>query len=150
MKFQILVIVAFFLMLSSCKEFKEIQVTNIEGFNLTTMNLENLEAQVQVKIKNPNSKSFNIYPSQFDVVFGGMSLGTAKLNRKVRIHANSEEVYSFKLNSKLSEINPMDALNLLNMGSQANIVVKGDLKVGKIYFRKKLPVNYTDKVKFMK
>ncbi len=149
MKFKILAIVAslFFI---SCKEFKEIQVTNVEGFNLTKMSLENLEAQVQVKIKNPNGKSFNIYPSEFDVVFGGMRLGKAKLNKKVRIHANSEEVYSFKLNSKLSEINPLDALNLLNMGGQANIVVKGDLKVGKLYFKKKLPVNYTDKVKFMK
>lgn len=149
MKFKILAIVAslFFL---SCKEFKEIQVTNVEGFNLTKMTLENLEAQVQVKIKNPNSKSFTIYPSEFDVVFGGMHLGKAKLNKKVRIHANSEDVYSFKLNSKLSEINPLDALNLLNMGGQANIVVKGDLKVGKIYFKKKFPVNYTDKVKFMK
>ncbi|MBC7696462.1 MAG: LEA type 2 family protein [Burkholderiales bacterium] len=149
MKFKIIIIIISSF-LFSCKEFQEIQVTNIDGFNLTALTLENLEAQIQVKIKNPNSKGFNIYPSEFEVVFGGMRLGRAKLNRKVRIHANSEEVYSFKLNSNLSEINPMDALNLLNMGSQANIVVKGDLKVGKFYFKKKLPVNYMDKVKFMK
>lgn len=138
------------LVLFSCKEFEEIKVTNIEGFTMDKLSLENLEAQVQVKIKNPNSKAFTIYPSEFDVIFGGMKLGKAKLNRKVRIHANTEEVYSFKLNSKLTEINPMDALNLLNMGSNGKIEVKGDLKVGKFYFKKKLPINYTDKVKFLK
>ncbi len=122
----------------------------MEGFYLNKLTLENIEAQVQVKINNPNSKGFNIYPSEFDVIFSGMRLGKAKLNQKVHINANSEEVYSFKLNSKLSEINPMDALKLLNMGSLGNIEVKGDLKVGKFYFKKKIPVNYTDKVKLFK
>ncbi|MES2513311.1 MAG: LEA type 2 family protein [Bacteroidota bacterium] len=149
MKCKALIILAS-LFLFSCKSFEEIKVSNVEGFYLNKLTLENVEAQVQIKINNPNSKGFNIYPSEFDVVFSGMKLGKAKLNQKVRIKPNSEEVYSFKLNSKLTDINPMDALKLLNLGSLGNIEVKGDLKVGKFYFKKKIPVNYSDKVKLFK
>jgi LEA14-like dessication related protein len=149
MNFKALIILVS-LFLFSCKGFEEIKVSNVEGFYLNKLTLENVDAQVQVKINNPNSKGFNIYPSEFDVVFSGMRLGKAKLNQKVRIKPNSEEVYSFKLNSKLSDINPMDALKLLNLGSLGNIEVKGDLKVGKFYYKKKIPVNYSDKVKLFK
>jgi LEA14-like dessication related protein len=149
MKFKSLILLAS-LFLFSCKGFEEIKVTNVEGFYLNKLTLENIEAQVQVKINNPNSRGFNIYPSEFDVVFSGMKLGKAKLNQKVRIKPKSEEIYTFKLNSKLSEINPMDALKLLNLGSLGNIEVKGELKVGKFYFKKKIPVNYSDKVKLFK
>jgi LEA14-like dessication related protein len=149
MKFKSLILLAS-LFLFSCKGFEEIKVTNVEGFYLNKLTLENIEAQVQVKINNPNSRGFNIYPSEFDVVFSGMKLGKAKLTQKVRINPKSEEVYTFKLNSKLSDINPMDALKLLNLGSLGNIEIKGDLKVGKFYFKKKIPVNYSDKVKLFK
>ena len=59
----------------------------------------------------------------------------------------SERMYSFKLNSKLSELNPLDILRLINFDNLGKIEVNGDLKVGKFYFKKKFPVNYIDKVK---
>lgn len=149
MKFKILIIlisISFF----SCRDFKEIMVTDVDSFYLNKITTENIEAEIKLKINNPNSMRFSIYRSEFDVVFSGMPLGKAKLNKRVRLDAKSEKIYTFKLNSKISDLNPLDALRLLNVDKLGNIEVKGNLKIGKFYLKKKLPVNYTDKVKLFK
>ncbi len=125
-------------------------VTDVDSFYLNKITTENIEAEIKLKINNPNSMRFSIYRSEFDVVFSGMPLGKAKLNKRVRLDAKSEKIYTFKLNSKISDLNPLDALRLLNVDKLGNIEVKGNLKIGKFYLKKKLPVNYTDKVKLFK
>lgn len=131
----------------SCKNYKEITVTNVESFYLNKITTEKIEAELNVKINNPNATGFSIYPSECDVVFSGIRLGKAKLNKRVHIDGKSEKVYSFKLNSKISELNPFDALRLLNLEKLGSIEVKGELKAGKFYLKRKIPVNYNDKVK---
>jgi LEA14-like dessication related protein len=131
----------------SCKEFKEITVTNVDSFYMNKITTEQIEAEVNVKINNPNNTGFSIYPSEFDVMFSGVRLGKAKLNKRVHIDGKTEKVYTFKLNSKISEMNPLDALRLMNLDNLGKIDVKGELKAGKFYLKKKFPVNYTDKVK---
>jgi LEA14-like dessication related protein len=126
---------------------KEIKVTSVEGFYINKLTVENIDAEIKVKIDNPNKMGFSVYPSEFDVIFSGIRLGKAKLSKRVNLNAGSERVYSFKLNSKLSELNPLDILRLINLDNLGKIEVNGDLKVGKFYFKKKFPVNYIDKVK---
>jgi LEA14-like dessication related protein len=142
-----LITIFFSVTLLSCKDFKEISVTNVNGFKMNKINAEKIEAEIQLKINNPNNMGFSIYPSQFDVVFSGMKLGKAKLNKRVHINAKTEQVYTFQLNTNLSELNPLDALKLLNMQNLGNIEVNGDLKAGKFYLKKKFPIDYKDKVK---
>jgi LEA14-like dessication related protein len=142
------IIVSVFFM--SCKEFKEITVTNVDSFYMNKITTEQIEAEVNVKINNPNNTGFSIYPSEFDVMFSGVRLGKAKLNKRVHIEGKTEKVYTFKLNSKISEMNPLDALRLMNLDNLGKIDVKGELKAGKFYLKKKFPVNYTDKVKLFK
>ena len=146
MKFNLFMIIAS-IFLFSCREAKEIKVTSVEGFYVNKLTVENIDAEIKVKIDNPNNMGFSVYPSEFDVTFSGIRLGKAKLNKRVHLNANSEKVYSFKIDSKLSELNPLDILRLLNTENLGKIEVNGDLKVGKFYFKKKIPVNYTDKVK---
>jgi LEA14-like dessication related protein len=134
----------------SCKEFKEITVTNVDSFYMNKITTEQIEAEVNVKINNPNTTGFSIYPSEFDVMFSGVRLGKAKLNKRVHIDGKTEKVYTFKLKSKISEMNPLDALRLMNLDNLGKIEVKGELKAGKFYLKKKFPVNYTDKVKLFK
>ena len=149
MKIKLLVILTS-LILFSCKEFKEITVTNVEGFYVNKLTLEKIEAEVKLKINNPNSTGFSIYRSEFDIVFSGMRLGKAKLHKRVHIGPKSERVYSFKLNKNLSDLNPLEVLGLLNSDNLGKIEVKGELKVGKFYFKKKYPINYTDKAELFR
>ncbi|MBI3521285.1 MAG: LEA type 2 family protein [Bacteroidetes bacterium] len=149
MKFKLVIILAS-LFLFSCREFKEIKVTSVEGFYMNKLTTEKIEAEIQLKIDNPNSVGFSIYPSEFEIVFSGIRLGKAKLSKRVRLNAKTEKVYAFKLNSNLSDLNPLDALRLLNLENLGKIEVKGDLKAGKFYVKKKYPINYTDRVKLFK
>ncbi len=147
LKFFFIYISIFFM---SCKEFKEITVTNVDSFYMNKITTEKIEAEVNVKINNPNNTGFSIYPSEFEVIFSGIRLGKAKLDKRVHIDGKAEKVYTFKLNSKIADMNPLDALQLLNLGNLGKIEVKGELKAGKFYLKKKFPVNYTDKVKLFK
>ena len=149
MKLKILILLIS-LSLFSCKEFKEIKVTNVEGFYINKLTIEKLEAEIKLKINNPNNTGFSIYPSEFDIIFCGIRLGKAKLNKRVHIDAKSEKVYSFKLNKNISDLNPFDALRLLNLDNLGKIEINGELKVGKFYLKRKYPINYNDKVNLFK
>ncbi len=72
------------------------------------------------------------------------------MHKRVRIGAKCEKVYTFQLKSKISDLNPLDLLRLLNSENLGKIDVKGDLKVGKFFIKKKFPVNYSDKVKIFR
>ncbi|MES2566465.1 MAG: LEA type 2 family protein [Bacteroidota bacterium] len=149
MKFKILLII-FSLSFLSCRELKELNVSNVENFKMTKVSLENLEAEIGIKINNPNKMGFSIYPSEFLVNFSGIPLGNARLYKRVHIKGNSDQVYTFKLNSDLSKLNPMDLLKLMGSEKSGNIEVKGNLKVGKFLLRRKIPISYIDKVKLFK
>lgn len=145
-----ILIVFIVIVLQSCKPYQDISVSSIEGMHISKLSKEGIEAEVKVKIKNPNTIGFAIYPSKFDVTFTGIRLGEAKLNKRVRIASKTEKVYSFYLKSSLSDLNILDIPKLLNMDNLGKIEVKGDLKVGKMLVKKSYPVVYNDKVKIFK
>lgn len=136
--------------ITSCKEYEEIKVTNVENFYINKITVDGIEAEVKLRIKNPNNVGFSIYPSEFDVTFSGIRLGKAKLDKRVHINASQESVYTFKLKSSLGELNLFDAMQLLNSGKMGKIEISGDLKAGKFLIRKKYAVNYSDKVQLFK
>ena len=57
------------LSLLSCKSYEEIKVTQVEGFYMDKITTEKLEAEIKLKINNPNSVGFSIYPSEFEIIF---------------------------------------------------------------------------------
>lgn len=135
---------------SSCKDFEEIKVIGVDSFYLNKLNTDGIEAEVKLKIKNPNSVGFSVYPSEFDILFSGIRLGKAKLNKRVHIDANCERVYSFNLKSGFGDLNILDVTRLLNTENLGKIEVRGDLKAGKFYLKKKFPVNFSDKINLLK
>ena len=125
-------------------------MTGVESFHVNKLSIENIEADINLKIKNPNTFGFSIYRSEFDLTFMGIKLGKAKLHKRLHISRNTEKVYTFKLKSSLSDLNMMDAMNLLSSDKAGRIEIKGDLKVGKCFITRKLPISYSDKVKLFK
>lgn len=131
----------------SCKDLKELTVSDVDSFNLNKVSAEGIEGEIKLKIKNPNTTGFSIYRSEFDIIFSGIRLGKAKLHKRVHIDANAERVYTFKLKSGPGDLNLFDAMKLLNSDNLGKIEVQGDLKAGKFYLKKKFPIHYADKVK---
>ena len=140
----------FFLLgiISSCKDFKEAEVTGVKGFKIKKMNTEGIDADVILGVKNPNSIGFSIYPSEFDITFSGVNLGKAKLKKRVHIDANCEKPYVFELKSTFKDINLLDLTKLLSGSKLGQMEVKGELKAGKFWLKKSFPVNHTEKIGF--
>ena len=145
-KFRFLIFFSAFFLFNSCKEFKEVEVTGVKSFRLTKMNTEGIEGEVILGIKNPNATGFSIYPSEFDIVYSGIKMGKARLSKRVHIDGNSEKPYVFKLKTNLKDINPMDIMGLLGGGKLGKIEVKGNLKAGKMYLKKRFPVDISEKI----
>jgi LEA14-like dessication related protein len=130
------------LMFTSCKDFKEAQCTGVKGFKVNKMDMNGVDADIILGIKNPNKTGFSIYRSEFDVTISGIHLGKAKLKKRVHIGGNAEKDYAFNLKSSFKDMNMMDVMKLANSGGvHGTITVKGDLKAGKFYLKKKFPVN---------
>jgi LEA14-like dessication related protein len=112
--------------------------------------MREIEGELQLTIKNPNPVGFSIYRSEFDIIYGNVKLGKAKLHKRVHIGANAEKTYTFKLKSIPENMNLMDILKLAGNAGEGNIEIKGDLKVGKLFIKRKYPINYSDHIDLKK
>ena len=111
------------------------------------MNTSGIDGDIMIGIRNPNNFGFSIYKSEFDVTYSGVYLGKAKLTKRVHIRANGEETYSFNLKNDFKGTNIMDVMKLLGGVTFKNSVeVKGDLKVGKIFIKKRIPVDIKERI----
>ena len=138
------------LALFSCKGIKEINIIGVDNFSITKINKEKLEGEIKLKIKNDNAFGFFIYPSEFNIVYSGINLGVAKLNKRVHIDKNRENIYTCNLKTKLADLNPFEIINLLNISKLGKIEIKGTLITGKfIFVKKRFEVNYSEKVKLL-
>jgi LEA14-like dessication related protein len=133
--------------LFSCRDFKQVQVTSIESFKINNIGVEGIDGDLMLKLKNPNSLGFSIYPSSFDVRYSNIYLGKAVLSKRVHIKRNAEEVYSFNLKSDFKNVTLLEVMKLLNGANFKNqLEVKGDLKAGKIWIKKAFPVDIQEKL----
>lgn len=147
LKHRLLILSVFLLVFTGCSSYKEIQCTAVKGFKVNKISTEGIEAQVMLSIKNPNRMGFTLYPSEFEIKYSGIYLGKAKLAEKVHIHKQAEETYSFAINNDFKDVKLMDVLKLLGSINFSNTVeVKGELKVGKFFIKKTVPVNLSEKI----
>ncbi len=134
---------------TNCRDFKEVQCTGVKGFNVNAVNMQGIDADIMLGVKNPNHIGFSIYKSEFDVVYGGVHLGKAKLTKRVHINANTEETYAFNLKSDFKGANLPDIMKIVSGAlGKGMLEVTGDLKAGKFLIRKRFPVNVKERVGF--
>jgi len=138
---------AFLFLLTSCVNIKEVQCTGIAGFKLNKINTEGINADVKVKIKNPNSFSFKVYKSEVDIVYGGINIGKARLLKTIKVKAGSENEYSCRLDGDFKHLKLDDIIKLLeSITRKGTMEVRGKVKVGRFFVRKEIQVNIKDKV----
>jgi len=148
--------IQFFLLLiilASCAEYKEVTVNKIDQARITKMDKDGITAEIDVHINNPNNLSFKIFRSDVDVLLNDISLGKAKLKKKMKIKANSEETYTFIVGGKFDNIMGTGGLGgLLSMATSksANITIKGNISAGKFFYRKKFPIDNKQRIPLFK
>ncbi|MEI6020253.1 MAG: LEA type 2 family protein [Bacteroidota bacterium] len=132
----------------ACKDLKEVQCMGVNKFKLNSINAEAIDADIYLKLKNPNPFGFTIGKSEFDVTYGGIKVGKAKLVKGVKIQGNAEDVYAFKLQSNFKNVLSLDnVMNLLQAVNQAGVVeLKGNLNVKKGFVSKAFPITFNQKI----
>lgn len=134
--------------LSSCGDFQDITFEGVEKLKVNKLGKDGLDMDVTAKIKNPNRMAFTIYKSEMDVELSGMKIGLSKLNNNIKIKANSEQAYTFNIVSNFEKLNLFELPSLLTIFTKRSITVKmkGDLNVGKMFLKKKYPVDFNKNV----
>ncbi len=144
LKNSLLVVVALYI--SSCiGEFKEISVTNINDFKVTKITPSGIEGEIKVTINNPNPIAFKVYRSKAKIMFGEVKLGTARTAKKVKIAANSNAEQTFILKGDLKDVSMME-LPMLLAGKNKQMEIKGDIKAGKWFYKKRFPIDKKQKI----
>jgi len=135
------------LLLFSCiSEFKELSVSSIDDFKVTKLTKDGIEGEIKVTIKNPNAMGFKVFRSKADIMYGGMKLGKAKIVKKVKIPANSSAEHTFLLKGNLKDVSMAELPSLL-MGKNKQMEIKGYIKAGKWYYKKRFPIDEKQRLK---
>jgi LEA14-like dessication related protein len=135
----------------SCRAPEMITVSKVENARLLKCDQTGIEMEVSLRIKNPNHIGFNIYrSSNLDAQLNGMSIGKLKINKRIHIGANSDDAHTFIISSDLSKMTLSDIPKILVISKMksANLNIKGELKVGKFFYKKTFQVDRTEKVSF--
>lgn len=144
----LLIFVLFCAGINSCTMFESITFTGVEHINITNFTKDGIEAEISARIKNPNFYSFTIHESDVNATVGGLNAGKINLTDKVHINGNSDEVYTFKIHSKFSNLGFMDFMKIASI-AMSNIIkveLKGNLKAGKGFITKNIPVNLIQEI----
>ena len=141
---RILVLYLAILMSSCIGGFKEISINRINNFKVTKIDTKSLEGEISVSINNPNNKSFKVYKSKATIYVGGAKLGAARILKNVKIPANSSIENTFILRGDFKELN-LGTIASITMGKPL-IEIKGYIKAGKWFYRRKFPVDQQKKI----
>jgi LEA14-like dessication related protein len=132
----------------SCKSYEEVSIGKAEGMRLTNYSQKGIEAQVGIRIKNPNRFGFAVYKSNLQVNLDGADVGEAKLKHKVRVKPTSDDVHYFDLGADFSKLSPLDYAKLITIVQKrsVNATIKGEIKVGNLFYKKKIPINISQRI----
>jgi len=146
--FYFLISLSFF----SCKEIQQVTIEGVENTHLKSLSKEGIEFDFGLKIRNPNSIGVTVYPSDFDATINDIPVGKIKLTNKVKIKANSDNVSQFNIKSDFSKVNLKDIVKVLPIvvSKNATISIKGTIRAGKWFYKKKFPVDLSKNISLSK
>jgi len=139
-RFFLFIVFALSLFWQGCRSLKPVECTNVAGFSVSKVTSAGIEGKIMLTLKNPNRIGFKLFPSQFDVSYGQVKLGTAELTDKVKIHGKEEATYTFQLKGDLKNMNLIEVFNLIKNKGPNEVLVKGNLRIGKWFSWGSFPV----------
>ena len=74
-----------YLILFFVEDLKDQECTGVSNFKVNKIDINGIDTDVRLKIKDPNSIGFSIYKSEVDISFSGIHLGKAKIGKLIHI-----------------------------------------------------------------
>lgn len=145
---RILILLAPILFLSACLSVKPVSVQNVEGLNINSPDMNEIEVALTLKIDNPNNYAITVKKIDLNVNAGGIDLGKVLVEQKVKIPAKSVTSQTFNFNVSLSQLGAAAipaGFALLSKGD-LKIKAEGKIKAKAFLISKNFPVNFSDEV----
>ncbi|MCC6690979.1 MAG: LEA type 2 family protein [Bacteroidia bacterium] len=148
-KFIQIIFFAVTLLFTSCGEWKDVKITKVNRMRVAKLDKNGIDAEIDVTINNPNKIGFTIFKSKVDVKMNDVSVGTARLKKKIKVKADEEAAYTFVIHGKFDNIIANGGvLNILSslMSNSASVNLKGNVWVGKLFPVKKFPIDNKQRI----
>lgn len=119
----------------------------MEDWEIIQMDTEGIEAELKVKVKNPNGYNIKIKGSDIDLYIDDDRLGKVKVMNTIKLKKKSTQVYKIRLKSKFDKVGS----SILTMGKSIfgggmNVRTKGYVKASAFMISKKVPFDVTERV----
>ncbi len=139
----------FLIPLASSCSFEDVQVEEITDFKMLSVEKNELNYELKVRINNPNNTAFTITRADVDLFLSGTEMGRTRLPEKVKIKSNSNEVVTVKLQTELNKPlkEYMGTLLSTVLAGQLNLELQGEVK-GRccLLITKKFDVDHQERV----
>lgn len=85
---------------SSC-DIEDPDISNPGNFRIKSFEGQHIEAEFSVDCDNPNGFGFKVKKANLDVSVEEMSIGTVKLNKKIKVKRKSKNTYTIPVSMEL-------------------------------------------------
>ena len=128
-------------------EFTEPEVLGMENFSVEKKDGK-MHIGFDIIIKNLNKIGFVIKPSSLFLTIADTDMGWVRVEEKIKIKRKSQEGYPFMLVGNGGDFvkSAFSSIWGLIIGKGVNFRIKGTVKAGVFFFKKKWKVDYTYKM----
>lgn len=144
---KLLSLVTLLLFLSSCGclDFNSPELRGGEGFSIKKINGNEIQLNAKATMYNDNCFTVKIKPSDLELIVEGESIGTVRLDEKIKLKKRKETVIDTDLTATLDKGALMKMMKYAGK-SEIEVRLKGKAKGGVFIFSKKLDIDETKKI----
>ena len=138
---------AILLAVTACVDYKEVEFISLENAELNKISPNGIEADLWVKIKNPNDYKIKVETKDLTFSINGKEIGKAKLAKQLELNKEGTEVYKTGIIVSLPADGNIDlGMTMLMSGGKITLGLKGEI-IGKAKgISKTVPIDFTESV----
>ena len=128
--------------------YKDVEIVKLENAAVKKFSSKGIEADVFLKVKNPNSYNISIVNSDLDIFINEKPVGKAKIADKITFPKNSEKIHCIHIESDFEKLGSgvLTTLASVLMSQSINLGVKGDITAKAFILQKKVKVDIKENV----
>lgn len=128
------------LLFFSCGTYREVQLTGVTLKEVKTTN-DKFRVAFDMEVDNPNGYPITLSNPKLQVLVAHKALSDWSCPKKIKIKKNKKRTYPFYI-----EVSGGEALQLLPLlFFDPSIEIEGSIKVGYLFFGKRIPVSIKEK-----
>ena len=129
----------------SCKLYKDVEVVEVENVVFNELGENGAEAEVWLKISNPNGYKVVLTESAIDLYFEGKEMGEVQLLDKMEVPKRSLSTQVMKVEVQYDNLEDMlGNLLVLLFKQEFQLEAKGYVKGKALFVAKKVDINFRE------